>query len=58
MNVEIGTEAAQFPEKECTNGISLAVYPMKNFYMYTVKTSKDDLRLVRRIPFPSAELGK
>jgi hypothetical protein len=26
MNVEIGTEAAQFPEKECTNGIFLAVY--------------------------------
>ncbi len=25
MNVEIGTEAAQFPEKEYINGISLAV---------------------------------
>jgi hypothetical protein len=25
MNVEIGTEAAQFPEKECINGIFLAV---------------------------------
>jgi hypothetical protein len=26
MNVEIGTEAAQFPEKEYTNGIFLAVW--------------------------------
>ncbi len=26
MNVEIGTEAAQFPEKECINGIFLAVW--------------------------------
>jgi hypothetical protein len=25
MNVEIGTEAAKFPEKECINGIFLAV---------------------------------
>ncbi len=26
MNVEIGTEAAQFPEKEYTNGIFVAEY--------------------------------
>jgi hypothetical protein len=26
MNVEIGTEAAQFPEKEYINGIFLAVH--------------------------------
>ncbi len=26
MNVETGTEAAQFPEKEYINGIFLAVY--------------------------------
>jgi hypothetical protein len=26
MNVEIGTEVAQFPEKEHINGIFLAVY--------------------------------
>jgi hypothetical protein len=26
MNVEIGTEAALFPEKEYTNGIFVAVY--------------------------------
>ncbi len=27
MNVEIGAEAAQFPEKEYINGIAFAVYP-------------------------------
>jgi hypothetical protein len=26
MKVEIGTEAAQFPEKEYINGIAVAVY--------------------------------
>ncbi len=26
MNLEIGTEAAQFPEKEYVNGIAFAVY--------------------------------
>jgi hypothetical protein len=29
MNVEIGTEAAQFPEKDCINGIFVAVHIMK-----------------------------
>jgi hypothetical protein len=28
MNVEIGTEAMQFTEKEYINGIFLAVYPI------------------------------
>jgi hypothetical protein len=28
MNVKIGTEAAQFPEKECINGIFVAVWPL------------------------------
>ncbi len=28
MNVEIGTEAPQFPEKEYTNGIFVAVYSL------------------------------
>jgi hypothetical protein len=30
MNVELGTETAQFPEKEYINGIFLAVYPAEN----------------------------
>jgi hypothetical protein len=30
MNVEIGTEADQFPEKEYINGIFLAVYSKNN----------------------------
>ncbi len=30
MNVEIGTEAAQFPEKEYINGIFFAVRVSKN----------------------------
>ncbi len=30
MNVEIGTEAAQFPEKEYINGIFVAVHNMCN----------------------------
>jgi hypothetical protein len=30
MNVEIGTEAAQFPEKEYINGIFVAVWSKKS----------------------------
>ncbi len=33
MNGEIGTEAAQFPEKEYTNGIFLAVYISVSKYL-------------------------
>jgi hypothetical protein len=29
MNVEIGAEAAQFPEKDYINGIALTVYPSR-----------------------------
>jgi hypothetical protein len=32
MNVEIGTEAAQFPEKEHRNGIFVAVYLLLPLY--------------------------
>jgi hypothetical protein len=32
MNVEIGTEAAQFPEKEYINGIFVAVYHSLNIF--------------------------
>jgi hypothetical protein len=30
MNVEIGAEAAQFPEKEYINGIAVAVYDTRS----------------------------
>jgi hypothetical protein len=30
MNVEIGAEAALFPEKEYINGIAVAVYQISN----------------------------
>jgi hypothetical protein len=36
MNVEIGAEAAQFPEKEYINGIAVAVYTPNEFYMLYV----------------------
>ncbi len=37
MNVEIGTEAAQFPEKEYINGIFLAVYSrMKIIFQFSL----------------------
>ncbi len=32
MNVEIGAEAAQFPEKEYINGISFAVHASESSY--------------------------
>jgi hypothetical protein len=31
MNMEIGTEAAQFPEKECLNGAFVAVWDTARF---------------------------
>ncbi len=35
--MEIGTEAAQFPEKEYIYGIFLSVYPSKNmFFLYII----------------------
>jgi hypothetical protein len=37
MNVEeIGTEAAQFPEKECINGIFVAMQPARLCTVHTV----------------------
>ncbi len=33
MNVEVGTEAAQFPEKEYINGFFLAVCVKINFFL-------------------------
>jgi hypothetical protein len=37
MNVEIGTEAAQFPEKEYLNGIFLAVLYSEERYTNQTK---------------------
>ena len=36
MNVEIGAEAAQFPEKEYINGIAVAVYSVFKLNLGTV----------------------
>ncbi len=36
MNVEIGTEAAQFPEKEYINGISLAVQTVLQVHKHEI----------------------
>jgi hypothetical protein len=41
MNVEIGTEAAQFPEKKYVNGIAVAVH---NRSMDTRKTMEIDIQ--------------
>ena len=38
MNVEIGAEAAQFPEKEYINGIAVAVYMNIVLYMHIQST--------------------
>ncbi len=37
MNVEIGTEVAQFPAKESMNGILVAVYEYEGIYLLTKK---------------------
>jgi hypothetical protein len=34
MNVEIGAEAAQFPEKEYINGIAVAVHRWFNIFVH------------------------
>jgi hypothetical protein len=34
MNAEIGTDAAQFPEKEYINGIFFAVYKQSHLTIY------------------------
>jgi hypothetical protein len=41
MNVEIGTEAAQFPEKEYISGIFLAVWPYKVAYPNSFQKEKE-----------------
>jgi hypothetical protein len=44
MNVEIGTEAALFPEKEYINGIFLAAYVWTVQYCYCQKKVAPHLR--------------
>jgi hypothetical protein len=39
MNVEIGTKAAQFPEKEYINGIFVAVHANKSSFCVAVRSS-------------------
>ncbi len=43
MKVEIGTEAAQFPEKEYINGIFVAVQPETWFFKPHLKMTTFDL---------------
>jgi hypothetical protein len=35
MNVEIGAEAVQFPEKEYINGIAIAVCTVLSYFVYS-----------------------
>jgi hypothetical protein len=53
MNVEIGTEAAQFPEKEYINGIFLEVYGARMIFTFLPitwdSTSADILNLNKNL---------
>ncbi len=40
MNLEIGTEAAQFPEKEYINGIFIAVYNIEYCIILSITYSE------------------
>ncbi len=48
MNVEIGAEAAQFPEKEYINGIAVAVY-LPLWYTYPLQSEVLPASLARRL---------
>jgi hypothetical protein len=50
MNVEIGAEAALFPEKEYINGIAVAVQQRPFFYLCTFR--KDLPWMAYRLSFP------
>ncbi len=52
MNVEIGAEAAQFPEKEYINGIAVAVHWKKVYWeiFYLGESSWDSRRQDRAGP--------
>jgi hypothetical protein len=58
MNVEIGAEAAQFPEKEYINGIAVAVYVWQcsAFPLWTY--SMLYINLLALIKYPAIEKSK
>jgi hypothetical protein len=58
MNVEIGTEAAQFPEKEYTNGIFVAVQKRILRYMWWNCSWSSKMLKLTGMPwtFPDPEL--
>ncbi len=47
MNVEIGTEAAQFPEKEYINGIFFAVQPKHYLSMCLLEEGEGLYRYIK-----------
>jgi hypothetical protein len=53
MNVEIGTEAAQFPEKEYINGIFVKVHVIVHIVLFSVGAGdyceKSDLTLTKTV---------
>jgi hypothetical protein len=60
MNVEIWTEAAQFPEKEYTNGIFLAVLHLISCLLYCRKVTGfnyDNSKFYHILSFIVAEEG-
>jgi hypothetical protein len=54
MNVEIGAEAAQFPEKEHINGIAVAVR-FNNFLTAQIKRTEEQLRLAGKTKLESKQ---
>jgi hypothetical protein len=46
MNVEIGAEAAQFPEKEYINGIAVAVWASPLWPLASVRATVRDRRVI------------
>jgi hypothetical protein len=51
MNVEIGGEAVQFPEKEYINGIALAVYELWSKMYTQISNPFWTLRRITVLPF-------
>jgi hypothetical protein len=47
MNVEIGAEAAQFPEKEYINGIAVAVWVLIRYKKFPIVSNTHPVNLLR-----------